>query len=539
MGSKRLITGVLAAVAVTGALRAESLMDRPYDDWTQSVDTAVVLPAGERPQFLFDPEIIANFSTGDQFAPYYIVSNAGALTTNANGIAAYLHAERPLERRDRLEYGYGVGVLAGYHNQLDYSRYNPQTKDFFINPTNHGTLSLRELWAGIKWRSLFLYAGMKPEERSLFNQRLGVGDLVMSDNARPVPQVRAGFIDFQDIPFTRGWVQIQGEVAWGKFSDNGWLEDRFNYYNSFYTTGVWMHYSRCYFRTNPRMPFYVTVGMQQATQFGGTWHQWRDGHEYASHHTDVRFKDFINALFPWTGGSSDSEGDQAYYSGNHLGSWDLMLTYRFRNGSTLKGYMQSPWEDGSGIGKLNGWDGVWGLEYSFAPGTPIIKTVLAEYVDLTNQSGPMHWAPGDFPGTQVTGQATGADDYYNNYMYNGWANYGRSIGTPFVKGTMYNRDGYLRFTDNRVRGFQLGAEGSVGQLLDWRALFSYRTSWGTPLLPSLEKRHDTSMLLEAAHNVHAVKGLRVGLQIAWDAGNLYEGQFGALLKVRYTLPVKF
>lgn len=479
---------------------------------------------------------IANFSSGN-FAPYYIASGSQSLTTQAHGIQEYLRIERPLSRTSRFEYGFGAALLAGYTSSVDYSSYNKDTGAFISTGRHPSYFSLRELWAGAKWRSLFIYAGMKPEQRSLFNSSLGVGDLVMSNNARPIPQIRAGFIDFQDIPLTNGWVQIQGELAYGKFADSSWLKDHYNYYNSFITTGVFMHYSRLYLRTNPSKPFHLTIGMQHAAQFGGTWQRYSDGEETTSEKQPVKIKDFVNALFPWTGGSSVTDGDIAYYNGNHLGSWDLVLTYRFRNGSQIRAYMQSPWEDGSGIGKLNGFDGVWGLEYKFAPDSKIVSTLLAEYIDLTNQSGPMHWAPGDFPGTSIPGEATGADDYYNNYMYNGWANYGMSIGTPFAKAPIYNTDGYMRFTDNRIRGFQIGAAGNICNAVDWRALFSYRTSWGTPFLPALHKRHDSSMLLEATHHFRRVEGLALSGAVSFDAGNLYGDNFGAMLKLSYTLPI--
>lgn len=232
---------------------------------------------------------------------------------------------------------------------------------------------------------------------SLFNQSIGVGDLVLSDNARPIPRIAAGFIDFQDIPFTNGWVQIQGELSWGRPMDSKWLEDRFNYYSSFLTTDIWMHYARCYFRTNPKQPFSVTVGMQHATQFGGDARWYHYGVNTSSDKASLKFRDFINAMFPWTGGSSTVSGDVLYYDGNHLGSWDLRLRYRLPQGHELTAYMQSPWEDGSGIGKLNGFDGVWGIEYKSPREKDWVTGAVLEYIDFTNQSGPMHWAPGDLP----------------------------------------------------------------------------------------------------------------------------------------------
>lgn len=503
------------------------------DTLHSEIETEVIIA---RP--LFDVELmtLGNAGSGD-FAPYYIASNSADLTTQPFGIQEFVRAERKLLSDKRFEYGFGAAVLAGYTSNVDYRRYLLADKSFTERGCHPGYFSLRELWAGVKYRSLFIWAGMKPIKSGLFDSPLASGDLIMSNNARPIPQVRAGFIDFQNIPFTNGWVQIQGELGWGKMADSGWLKDHYNYYNSFITTGSYMHYSRLYLRSNPDKPFVVTVGMQNAAQFGGTWRRYSDGVEQSSHHDKPGFKDFINALFPWTGGSSSTDGDKAYYDGNHLGSWDLVLSYRFVNGSELRGYMQSPWEDGSGIGKLNGWDGVWGLEYKFKEDSPVLRSVLVEYIDLTNQSGPMHWAPGDYPGSAIPGEATGADDYYNNYMYNGWANYGMSIGSPFVKSPIYNKDGYMRFTDNRVRGFQAGAMGAIGSQWSWRAIFSYRTSWGTPFLPAIEKRHDTSAMLEADYVFVNVPGLSAGGKLAFDTGSLYGDNFGAQLKLKYTFSI--
>ena len=169
-----------------------------------------------------------------------------------------------------------------------------------------------------------------------------------------------------------------------------------------------MQYSRIYFNIAQGRRFSGTIGMQHATQFGGTWHQYRQGEEWSVIHNPVHFKDFINAFFPWSGGSSQVQGETDYFNGNHLGSWDLRLNYAIDDAKTLSVYLQSPWEDGSGIGKLNGFDGVWGICY--LSGTqPAVSQIVVEYVDLTNQSGPSHWAPGDYDDSDIPGQATGAD----------------------------------------------------------------------------------------------------------------------------------
>lgn len=472
-------------------------------------------------------------STG-RLAPYYILTGNQGRFTQGDGAELDLQLERPLRLNKRFEYAFGAEALAGWQRDVDYSRYNPDNQQFYVHGERPGAVRLQQLWGAVKYRGVFLQAGMRSQNNSLFNQRLGSGDMILSNNARPIPRVSAGFVDFQNIPFTNGWVQIQGELSWGKFMDSRWLENHYNYYNSFITTGAYMHYARCYFRTNPQQPLSVTVGMQHAAQFGGSSVWRKDGKVTSQHKNSVKAKDFINALFPWTGGSSTTTGDVAYYDGNHLGSWDLRIRYRLPNSTKITAYMQSPYEDGSGIGKLNGFDAVWGLEYEAANKAGWLTGAVAEYIDFTNQSGPMHWAPGDFPGTGVPSQATGADDYYNNYMYNGWANYGLAIGNPFCVSPIYNTDGYMRFLHNRVRGFQLGAEGMIGSSVDWLAKLSYRTSWGTPLMPALHRTHDTSALLQAAWRVSYLPGLKIKGAIAFDAGKLIGNNFGAFIALSYS-----
>lgn len=486
-----------------------------------------------RPLMSYAAEVDVWGSTG-RFAPSLIMADRGGKLTQGDGAMIDLMVERPISRLHRFEYGFGAEALAGWQRKTDYLRYDAGSRQFVINSQGPAPVWLQQLWAGVKFRGVYLRAGMWNRDNSLFDSRLGVGDIVLGDNARPVPRVAAGFIDFQNIPFTNGWVQICGELSWGKMADAKWNENHFNYYNDFLTTGVWMHFASCHFRTNPKQPFSLTIGMQSAAQFGGATTWYKQGQVRQTYKVDLKFKDFINAFFPWSGSSATIAGDQIYYPGNHLGSWDLQLRYRLRGGDEISAYMQSPWEDGSGIGKLNGFDGVWGLAYHAADRKAILTGAVAEYVDFTNQSGPMHWAPADHPATQVPSQATGADDYYNNYMYNGWMNYGQTIGTSFIPGTIYNTDGYLRVTDNRVRGFRLGAEGYVIPSVEWRALLSYRTSWGTSLLPKPERTSATSMLLEADWKLPMLTGFRLRGSVAWDAGHLLGNNFGAMVTISYS-----
>ena len=182
---------------------------------------------------------------------------------------------------------------------------------------------------------------------------------------------------------------------------------------------------------------------------------------------------------------------------------------------------------------MNGFDGIWGLEYKSGDKNAIVSGAVVEYIDFTNQSGPMHWAPSNHPGTEYTDQATGGDNYYNNFRCNSYMNFGMSQGSPFIPATIYNRLGNGKVRDNRIRGFHVGVSGNAWAPLEYRLMFSYRKSWGTYSVPRLATIDDVSMMVEGIYSFKQVEGLSVKGQIAFDRGDLLGDNFGVLLSVNY------
>ena len=103
-----------------------------------------------------------------------------------------------------------------------------------------------------------------------------------------------------------------------------------------------------------------------------------------------------------------------------------------------------------------------------------------------------------------------------------------------ARSPLYNTDGYMRFTDNRLRGFHLGFMGDLGSQVSYRALLSWRKSFGTPFIPRLEPLTCTSMMIEASYAPRRISGLQVKAQLAHDHGKLYGGNnTGALISITY------
>ena len=478
----------------------------------------------------FHVGIIMN-AGNSELAPYYIASNNwGAITQQYStlldaGLFHYMTIHP-----DRISWGAGLQIMGGYASSAGYEQYDGNGQ-FNVRLQHPARLWIQQAYVEGKYRSIFAVAGQRCKQSPIVNGRLSSGDLVWSTNSRPPVGLRAGFIDFQDIPFTKGWVQIKGEFGYFRQLDDKWLENHYNYYNHFITTGTWLHYKSLHFRTNPNQPVVFTIGAQSACQFGGTAKYYKDGQLDYTVKMDADLKAFWRTFIAGSGGNS--AGD-SFVEGNHLGTWDIALEYNLNDGKQLRAYTQWLWEDGSGIGKMNGFDGLWGLEYRNAVGQPLIEGAVIEYIDFTNQSGPIHWTPNDHESTAITGHSSGADDYYNNYIYNGYQSRGMSIGSPFVKSPLYNLDSYMRYRDNVLRGFHIGLKGYLASDWRYRLLGSYRKAWGTPLLPRVGSVDDFSMALDVQyHPAYKFKGWVLNATVAMDHGKLYGNNWGGMLGITY------
>ncbi len=474
---------------------------------------------------------LAGNAGGGTFAPHYHSANRHGLVTH--GKSGYLRASlsKDMELNRRFSYEFGADVVGRLSSKSPIISYATG-----VEQTCYPTVSsvfIQQLYAGVKYRSLFLSAGMRELTDDVVNHELSSGGMVWSGNARPIPQVSVGFVDFVDIPLTRGWAQIKGEISYGKFIDNNYLENHYNYYNQYVTTGTLYHHKSIFFRSNPQKPFVVTIGAELATQFGGTHHGYDEGIRVDSltSISPTRFVDFLRVLIPMSGDGQSSKGDQAYYFGNTVGQWNLSAEYNFKNGSSVRGYFEWYFDDASGMGKQNGWDGLWGLEYQ-SGGKDYLSGLVLEYLDMTDQSGPIAWDPAYFNDPEITEAGIGFDNYYNNYFYNGWAHFGMANGTAMAKSPLYNTDGYLKFKHNRIRTVHLGVQGYIAPEWKYRLLASYRQSWGTYDLPTATPLQVTSGMIECVYAPIKLPGWDFSLSLAGDTGSLYRDTWGVSIGIR-------
>ena len=491
---------------------------------------AAALCASAQCEVEYDAGITANYGKGE-IAPYYINSNRGGTLTQQYSALLSAALRHEMDTTRRFSYGFGAELWGGYSSSVSYARYDVGSDRFLRNQQHPARAWVQQLYADVKYRSLKATVGAKARQSVMASTDLSSGDLIMSGNARPGAGIAAGFVNYQTVPFTNGWLQISGELGFERFGDTQWLENHYNYCNNFLTTGYWFNYKQMHLRTSPNQPVVATIGAQAACQFAGTQHIYQNGILTKSVPMSANFKSFFRSIIPGSGG--DNPGDQVYVEGNHLGSWDMMVEYRHRRVGKFRAYHQTIWEDGSGIGFQNGFDGLWGLEWRSATRS-LVSGVVLEYIDFTNQSGHVHFSEELNRESPIKGGATGMDDYYNNYSYNGYQNRGMSIGTPFAKSPIYNTDGYVRYLDNLLRGFHVGVKGYLGSEYVYRLLFSYRTAYGTAEHPRYKAAHATCFMLEAVSRPKWLKGLELKAQFAFDRGSLLGNNTGGLVAVTYS-----
>ena len=396
---------------------------------------------------------------------------------------------------------------------------------------------LQQCFANLQWKGFFFEAGSREQKSVLRNSLLSVGHFAKGTNAKPMPQVHIGTTDFWTVPYTKGWLQIHFDGGYGKLMDSNYREEAFKAapdVNAGYATGIYFHQKHFYFRTNPNKRFFVTAGIEHMVQFGGTSYTKVNG-ELVSKSKPLNLKTFLRVILP-VGDSQYYENDamEDWVYGNHLGSMTVQLGWNINKNHLVQVYVDDPFEDGSGMRKGNGWDGLWGVEYTNkTAGKQLIRSAIFEYFQSTNQSGPLHYDRGDYPEpirSKITELVTGNDEYYNHSYYINYAYYGMTPGIALIPSPIYNKDGYTAYRDNRIKAWHLGITGELTPRISYLIKGSYREGWGTYKVPSIQKQHSFDAMLQGNYQLGA---WQFSGAYAFDKGNIYGDNSTFNFKISY------
>lgn len=378
------------------------------------------------------------------------------------------------------------------------------------------TFVVQQAYADIRYKWIGLWAGNRELNSPLLNQCLSSGGLTWSGNARPLPQIAIGIFDYIHVTPR---VQVKAELSYGWFTDTKYQEENVGEEDS-YTRKIKYHHKSFFFRFGkPQGKWLFDLGMSLDTQFGGYKIRGADEGDLGN-----GWRDYWNVFFPQGGGNDSPGGEQIWYQGNYLGSEHLKLTYQL-NKFSLSVYLENFYDDFSGMGKLNGMDGLWGIEYK-ANNPQVINGIVLEYYQTTNQSGPLHGI--DYSIVKKTG---GADDYYNSTWYPGWVHWGMTMANPLVASPIYNKNGNLGFRYNRVKAVHLGWSGDISKEWTYRAKLSFNRTWGTPHEPIPEILENFSTFAEFKYVPNKWQGWSFTGSAAFDIGDIYGDNLGFQLKI--------
>ena len=103
-------------------------------------------------------------------------------------------------------------------------------------------------------------------------------------------------------------------------------------------------------------------------------------------------------------------------------------------------------------------------------------------------------------------------------FYDSYAHYGMTPGNPLILSPIYNKDGFTRFSDNRVKAWHLGINGELTDRLSYLIKGSYREGWGTYKRPLAEKHHSFDAMLQG---IYSVGPWQFSAAYAFDKGNTF------------------
>lgn len=392
---------------------------------------------------------------------------------------------------------------------------------------------VQQAYVEARWLHGVLTAGAKEWSLQLKNQTLSSGSQTLGINARPVPQVRIALPEYWQLPFGRGWLHIKGHIAYGMMTDDAWQHD-FTRRQSKYADHVLYHSKAGYLKIGNEystFPLSFELGLEMATQFGGTPYRPSNDGTMQSIPTKHGLKSFWHAFFP--GGQDATDGMYANNEGNIVGSWLMRVNYDSELWR-LSVYADHFFEDHSqmfhinnnGYGSGDDWnkrvrhryylydlkDIMLGGELELKYGR-WLRHIVAEYIYTKYQSGPYN-----HDHTQnISDQITGVDNYYNHGIYPGWQHWGQVMGNPLYRSPIYNTNGQLYIYNNRFVAWHLGIDGTPTSRLTYRALATYQEGWGTYDGPFNRKHHNISFLAESSYRFN--KGWKITAAYAMDFGS--------------------
>ena len=376
---------------------------------------------------------LEGYYSNNEELPFWFYSNQRGRISEETNIAGWISGRMNYKISNKSSLEIGAGLLY----QDDY------LNDDYID----------ELYADFKYSWIQLIAGRKQEEELYDGLSASNENILWSLNSRPLYGLQ---------------LQTNRPVYFSPNQRIGLLFAWEDYYqNDHEFSNRFTHHKKLQLVLNFSESFTVQGGIQHFAQWGGN--SERFGKQPES------IKDYLRIVGGRAGGDTAVKGDQENALGNHLGSWELYLTKRFRN-SELKFIYNSIFEDGSGSRLANFPDGRYGLFWKSEEKDRLVNSAIYEYYHTKDQSHDVNrW---------------GADNYFNSSFYTrGWAYQNKVIGSP-----LFTYDPEInKVINNKFSAHHIGIGGGFNYKFvayPYKLLITYLRKDGTYLQRYIPKRDE-------------------------------------------------
>ncbi len=375
------------------------------------------------------------------------------------------------------------------------------SKNFYINYgleghfrySEHIESELVQAFTDIKFHFIKFLAGMKSETYESPQTKLTSGPMLFSRNAKPIPRVAIASDGWIKIPFTQNYAKIKGYIS------HGWLNDER------YVKHTYLHHKYAYIKFGGKLPVNIYYGLQHAALWGGT------SPRYGKLPNDMEA--FSDIIIPGNGDTSELNilHETRNTLGDHRGSHNFGIQVKHNN-YNFDMYLQTIFEDKSGIWFNNFPDGLWGIRIkNNNPEVHWFNEIVYEYLHTKHQGGVK---------IDTIAQGYYYDNYFNNGLYqSGWSYHGFTIGHPFINA--FNENSVL---NNRVQAHYFALSGKLAQHITYLTKFSFGENYGEYLSNFKKKQHFTCLMglkiaLKTAQSF-------IQIEAALDYDEIYGKNFG-------------
>lgn len=378
-------------------------------------------------------------------------------------------------------------------------------------------------------------AGRSKEIMGLCDTTLTSGSWAVSGTNLGIPKIEVSIPEFYAIPWFGELFSIKGNFSHGWLGDvpmRRWFEG-----SEIVQVNTYLH----------QKSFYGRLGkpLWKFKLYGGFNHQvlWGNEHDFYTH--DFQLSPFSTYMYVLTGKRYNNGFIQATRLGNHLGSLDIGLEYRFDKVKLLL-YRQTFYDGGALSSLANIQDGLNGISIENQQRIErpqIWQKLLIEFLYTKNQAGE--------PWSREYGSAY--ENYFNHGEYaNGWSYLGIGLGNPFITSKNYIRDDLPAapeeyFVNNRLLAVNFGCVGSM-ERLNYLLKISWSKNYGTYWTTDEEQSTDISN--PGAYGIFGIQeqistylelntnldnGLNLGVIGAFDSGQLFNNSLGIFFKASYSI----